>query len=246
MLIINADDFGTNELTTDNIICCYQKGGITSASAMMFMKDSERSAALALANNMDTGLHLNFTSEFTGSVPSTKLKDSHEKIASFLLRSKYGLLLYNPFLRNTFEYVYKSQHEEFVRLYNRIPTHIDGHHHMHLCTNMIMDRIIPDNYRVRRSFSFNRGEKSVLNRLYRHVVDRILSKHYICTDFFFSIQPISDLSRLRHILNLSDAYLVELMVHPGFKEEYDFLMSEDYYQMISSRSGSVQDGTSNM
>lgn len=235
MLIINADDFGTNELTTDNIICCYRKGSITSASAMMFTKDSERSAELALANNMDTGLHLNFTSEFTGSVPSTKLKEAHEKIASFLLRNKYALLLYNPFLRNEFEYVCKSQHEEFVRLYKRIPNHIDGHHHMHLCTNMIIDHLIPDNYRVRRNFSFNRGEKSIINRSYRQVVDRILSKDHICTDFFFSIQPISDLSRLKRILDLSDAYLIELMVHPGLEEEYDFLMSEGYCQMVSRR-----------
>jgi chitin disaccharide deacetylase len=205
---------------------------------MMFMKDSERSAELALENSMDTGLHLNFTSEFTGSVPSMKLKEAHQKIASFLLRNKYALLLYNPLLKNAFAYVYKSQHDEFIRLYNRIPNHIDGHHHMHLCTNMILDHIIPDNYRVRRNFSFNRGEKSVLNRLYRQVVDRILSKHYICTDFFFSIEPISDLSHLKRILNLSDAYLVELMVHPGLTQEYDFLMSEDYYQMISRRSGS--------
>lgn len=234
MLIINADDLGRNRLATDNALSCYKNGRITSASAMMFMADSERSAEFALENSLDTGLHLNFTQEFSDTVRSAVLYEYHQRIATFLLKSKYCVLLYNPLLRREFDYVYKAQYEEFLRLYNRIPTHIDGHRHMHLCTNMIVGHVIPRNQRVRRNLTFDPNEKGPFNRFYRHVVDMWLARKYGCADFFFTISPISDSSRLRRIVNLANSSNVELMVHPEKVEEFAYLMSAEYFQLISN------------
>ena len=66
MLIINADDFGRSVAETDAALRCYIAGRITSVSAMVFMADSERAAELAKENELDVGLHLNFTERFTG------------------------------------------------------------------------------------------------------------------------------------------------------------------------------------
>ena len=44
MLIVNADDLGRNITATDNILCCHARRRVSSASAMMFMADSERAA----------------------------------------------------------------------------------------------------------------------------------------------------------------------------------------------------------
>ena len=65
MLLINADDFGRTRETSDRIVNCYRQGCIHAASAMTFMKDSERAADLARQNGLPVGLHLNLTLDFT-------------------------------------------------------------------------------------------------------------------------------------------------------------------------------------
>lgn len=233
MLIINADDWGRNRIATDNTALCFKKGRITSASAMVFMADSERAAALVRELGIDTGLHLNFTTEFDSSSVSDKLIACQRRIASFLRKSKYHSLCYNPWLRKDFEYVYHAQYEEYIRLYNRKPTHFDGHHHIHLCTNMLVDKLIPKGSKVRRNFTFSSGEKNIFNIFYRNVVDAILTRRYLCTDYFYSISPHHEIERLQSIVNLSKSWNVELMVHPERLEEFVFLMTDEYLQLTS-------------
>src|SRR5262252_734861 len=59
MLIVNADDWGRDVQTTDRIHRCVQHGSVSSVSAMVFMKDSERAAAIALETETYAALHLN-------------------------------------------------------------------------------------------------------------------------------------------------------------------------------------------
>lgn len=217
---------------TDNCLACYRNGSITSASAMVFMADSERAAALALNDGLPTGLHLNLTLAFDAAGTPPVLNSHHQYITTYLRKNKYAFLFYNPSLQKHFDYVYKAQFDEYVRLYNATPRHIDGHHHMHLCMNMLFGDLFPRGSRVRRNFSFARGEKSLFNRLYRSMIDQCLLRRYRCTDFFFSIAPISS-DRLRRIVDLSTSADVELMVHPERKEEYDYLVSEEYRNVIS-------------
>lgn len=232
MLIINADDWGMKPESTNNALICYKDGRITSVSTMMFMEDSERSAELALEIGLDVGLHLNFTERFNGRIKSTKLQDSHQRIATFLLKNKYSLLLYNPMLKRDFEYVYKAQYDEYVDLYERVPTHIDGHHHMHLCTNVLIDKLVPENCKIRRSYSYNPGEKGLMNRSYRHLVYTWLKRRYVCTDFFFIFSQCHGSDRLNRIVELSQSSNIELMVHPDEPEEYKYLMSTEYLEII--------------
>ncbi len=233
MLIINADDWGKNATTTDNCVSCFKNGRITSVSAMMFMVDSERSADLALQNKIDTGLHLNFNEAFSGNIKLNKLNECQQRIDSFLKKNKYSFLLYNPLLKSDFQYVYSAQYDEYVRLYSAEPTHIDGHHHMHLSTNVLMQRLISRNSKVRRNFSFAQGEKNFLNLLYRFLVDTWLQRRYICTDFFFSISPVNSTAHFRRIVEQSRSHNVELMVHPEKKSEFEYLMSDDFLRAIS-------------
>jgi len=235
MLIINADDWGRNKTTTDNSMVCFKNGRITSVSAMVFMEDSQRAASLALEHGLDAGLHLNFTARFNRNITSNKLLECQQRIAAFLQKNKYCFLLYNPVLKHSFHYVFSAQYEEYIRLYHKEPTHIDGHHHMHLCTNILVDKLIPKNSKIRRNFSFTSDEKSMVNRLYRSLVDRRLHRRYQCTDFFFSIEPIHKSDRLRVIIELSLAHNVELMVHPEKQDEYNYLLSNEYIELIRNK-----------
>jgi predicted glycoside hydrolase/deacetylase ChbG (UPF0249 family) len=232
MLIINADDWGGNWVSTYNSALCFKQNRITSASAMVFMEYSPRAAELALGIGLNTGLHLNFTLEFNGDCVSTKLLERQQRIASFMRRGNYFLLLYNPLLKRDFEYVYNAQYDEYLRLYNNKPTHNDGHHHMHLCTNMLINGLIPKGSKVRRSFTFSAGEKNFFNRFYRCIVDTVLSRRYICTDCFFSISHHKNIESLRKIVNLAKFKNVELGVHPEIQGEFDYLMSDEYLQVI--------------
>jgi predicted glycoside hydrolase/deacetylase ChbG (UPF0249 family) len=235
MLIINADDWGRNKTTTDNSLVCFKNGRITSVSAMVFMEDSQRSAELALEHGLDAGLHLNFTSKFNQSIISSKLLECQQRITAFLQKNKYYFLFYNPILKGEFHYVFNAQYEEYIRLYHKKPTHIDGHHHMHLCTNVLLQRLIPRGSKVRRNFSFTLGEKSMINRLYRSFMDRWLQRRCQCTDFFFSIEPMHKSDRLRGIVELSLVHNVELMVHPEKQDEYRYLLSTEYMEIIRNK-----------
>src|SRR5438045_6172505 len=109
MIIINADDWGRSSAETDAALACYLAGRITSVSAMVFMEDSERAAALASRHDLSVGLHLNLNLPFTGKVPCETIAKCHQRIVRFMNAGKYAQLLYNPFLRNQFRSVYDAQ-----------------------------------------------------------------------------------------------------------------------------------------
>jgi predicted glycoside hydrolase/deacetylase ChbG (UPF0249 family) len=228
MLIINADDWGGWDKATNAALACHQAGRITSVTAMVFMKDSERAAELAGEHGLDAGLHLNLNQRFDGAVPTGATPEHHERLVRFLTRNKYSQLLYNPFLRKSFRADYEAQLEEFQRLYGKMPSHIDGHQHMHLCANMVMDGIIAKGQKVRRNFSFWPGEKSALNRAYRRWVDKRLARKYRMTDYFFSLEQCLKGQRLGRVVELAGAAKVELMTHPEKTPEFNWLMGEEH------------------
>jgi len=234
MIIVNADDWGRTRAETDVALFCYKERRITSVSAMVFMEDSSRAADLAKNTGLDIGLHLNLSQRFTGDTQARLLREYHNRIVRFLTFNKYTLLVYNPALREQFRYVYQAQVEEFLRLYGQPPSHINGHHHMHLCTNILVDRIIPKNEKIRRNFSFFPGEKDIFNRIYRRLVDRWLSKRYFVTDYFFALSGLLDIDRMLNAFKLAKNSTVEIETHPVDSKEYAFLMSDEYLTMLNS------------
>ncbi len=232
MLIINADDWGRSPVETDAALRCHQGGRITSVSAMVFMEDSERAAELAKENELDVGLHLNFAEPFTGKNYPAELDHYHGRTVRYLTRNKYAQLLYNPLLRKEFAYSYRAQSEEFVRLFGRPPSHIDGHHHMHLCANMLLTNMIPSGMKIRRNLSFWPGEKSLLNRTYRGLVDRWLARRYRLPDYFFDLTQCIRERKLDRMAALAKSNSVELMTHPIVHAEMDYLMSDEFGMML--------------
>jgi len=233
MLIINADDLGRSRAETDAVLSCHRQGRVTSASAMVFMEDSERAAELANDAGIDVGLHLNLTEPFSGEVPVRSLRDHHERIARFLNSSKYALLIYHPALSSAFGHVFQAQFDEFERLYGRRPSHIDGHQHQHLCTNILLGNVIPDGEIVRRSFYFWRGEKSPMNRTYRYMVDQMLRRRYRMTDFFFALSQCLQADRMKRVCALAQDAVVEVMTHPAIAAEQVYLMSDTFLAHVN-------------
>jgi glycosyltransferase involved in cell wall biosynthesis/predicted glycoside hydrolase/deacetylase ChbG (UPF0249 family) len=225
-LIINADDWGRDRKTTDRIHECALRKTVSSASAMVFMEDSERAAAIATDSGFDTGLHINLTTPFSAPKCNPQLSERQREIAAYLRRHPMARIMFYPFLARSFEYVLESQIDEYRRLYGADPLRFDGHHHMHLCSNLVFGNLLPRGAVVRRNFSFHSGEKNPFNRYYRKLVDSRLARRYKLTDYFFSIAPLEPPSRLQAIFLLAGEHVVEVETHPVDPDEYRFLMGD--------------------
>ena len=234
MLIINADDLGRSRNETDAVLACHARGRVTATSAMVFMADSERAASLARAAGIPVGLHLNLSERFTGAGVPAEVRSRHDRVVRFLKASRYALVLFNPLRAADFAAVVAAQFAEFRRLYGAEPAHVDGHQHMHLATNVLLQRLLPQGARVRRNFSFGPGQKGVVNRWYRARVDRLLARRHRLTDHFFSLSQQMQPGSIEPLLALSSAADVEVMVHPAWAHEYEFLMSDAFGRALGT------------
>jgi predicted glycoside hydrolase/deacetylase ChbG (UPF0249 family) len=232
MLIITADDYGKNSIATEAILECFRKKRITSASAMVFMQDSERAASLVVEDGLEVGLHLNFTEPFDGPGLSRNLLTHQERIIAYFSKHKLSQVFFNPFLSESFNIVCSAQREEFARLYGRSPGFYNGHHHMHLCANVLAGDLIPKGTKVRGTFTFERGEKDLFNRLYRRLLGIRIKNKFVSPDSFFSIAPLQNHERLRRIFSRANREAVEIEVHPEIPEEMGFLLSDQFTDLI--------------
>jgi predicted glycoside hydrolase/deacetylase ChbG (UPF0249 family) len=222
-VIVNADDWGRDARTTQCIFDCVKQKTVSAVSAMVFMEDSDRAAAIAVEHGVDAGLHLNFTSPFTSSSRAWRLAEHQRRLTAHLRRHRLAPIVFNPTLVKSFAYVVAAQIDEFRRLYGGDPVRLDGHHHMHLCANVLFGGLLPHGTHVRRNFSFQSGEKSAANRTYRRLVDRMLARRHRLADYLFSLPPLEPPSRLERIFSLARQHVVEVETHPVQPEEYRFL-----------------------
>jgi predicted glycoside hydrolase/deacetylase ChbG (UPF0249 family) len=196
---------------------------------MVFMEDSERAAGIGREAGIDAGLHLNFTTEFSKPDPKHPgLLEHQQKLGKYLRRHRFAPIFFHHGLKDSFEYVVGAQLAEYRRLYGTNPRRIDGHHHMHLCANVLSGKLLPEGIILRRNFSFAAGEKSSFNRMYRKYVDGKLVKRYQLVDFLFNLQPLDPKDRVQRIFSLSQGAIVELETHPSNPDEFAYLTSREF------------------
>jgi len=236
VLIVNADDWGREPCTTATILDCVRHGAVSSVSAMVFMEDSERAAVIARERQIDTGLHLNLTTPFSAPCCPARLVERQRDLGRHLLRHRFAQVVFHPGLIRSFEYVVAAQLDEFGRLYGGEPDRLDGHHHMHLCANVLLQGLLPPGTLVRRNFSFQLREKGVWNRLYRRFVDCMLARRHRLVDFFFSLAPLEPPGRLQRIFSLARQCIVEVETHPVHPDEHRFLVGGELFR----RAGDVR------
>jgi predicted glycoside hydrolase/deacetylase ChbG (UPF0249 family) len=233
LLIVNADDWGRDAITTDRALACIRSGAVSSVSAMVFMEDSHRAATIARERGLETALHLNFTTPYSAPHCPRRLLEHQVALARYLRRTRLSHIVVHPGLIRIFASVVAAQLDEFVRLYGAQPRRIDGHHHMHLCANVVFMRLLPAGTLVRRHFSFERGEKSFANVFYRRFVDRIVAQRHRVVDFFYSLTPLDPASRLQRIFSLARTSAVEVETHPINPLEYRFLTTGGLFQQTA-------------
>lgn len=199
---------------------------------MVHCSDSERAAELAKDARLPVGLHLNLTEVFSSaSVPSDVCK--RQAIAVRRLgANKYARWIAWPGLARIVAACISDQLEEFDRLYGA-PTHIDGHHHIHISANVLAAGALPRHLPIRRSFTFEPDERSTLNRAFRKIVNLLVSSRWQTANRFLDIGDFvgAKAAALRKVQHADDG-LVEVMCHP----ESDWaLLTSDVWASVLSR-----------
>jgi predicted glycoside hydrolase/deacetylase ChbG (UPF0249 family) len=127
-LIVTADDFNLSEGVSQGILDAHQHGIVTETSVMVNVGDLQRAAAmLADAPRLAVGLHLNITRGRPVAPPSA--------VAGLL--GADGQFLGSPQalpaqVRSTdVQAEMQAQLDRFVRVFGRLPQHLDTHHHVH-------------------------------------------------------------------------------------------------------------------
>ncbi|MGH2859559.1 MAG: ChbG/HpnK family deacetylase [Solirubrobacteraceae bacterium] len=248
LLIVNADDLGLTERDTDATLRCLDDGSVTSATAMVWMRDSERAAALARAAAAPVGLHLNLVEPYTSGGVPTPVAERQRRIAARLRDATAAGHLYHPGWRTDVELCVADQMRRFVELYGRPPTHFDGHRHMHLVANALLARPLRGAglRRCRRPVNRTAAESRPGRRAARSLLAGAMrAGGYRTTRRCVSIRALAPElggAGIEAGLSAADGGSLEVMVHPGWHDELAVLRSPAWRRAVAShRVGSFAD-----
>jgi chitin disaccharide deacetylase len=245
LLIVNADDFGLRANDTDAILECFQAGAISSATALVWMSDSDRAASVAERAGLPTGLHLNLIEPYTAADVPERVAATQCRVVEHLRAGGLGAQLYHPGWAQDFGRCIGDQLSRFHELYGHAPTHIDGHRHMHLAMNALLSRALGPVRRCRRPVNRAPAESARHKRLARRGLGVLVRLRFTTTDACFSIRslhPALGGVGLDAELARAGRASVELFVHPGYGDELPVLRSDDWRARIAAqRLGSFED-----
>lgn len=128
-LIINADDCNLTSQVTEAILKSHENGIVTSTTFLVNLPSEPGVVRELLARKkLGIGLHLNVT---LGKpvAKSSLVKSLLQKDGRFKKKDQYPAKRLPPVSEITEEF--KAQLQKFTRLFKRLPTHVDVHHHMH-------------------------------------------------------------------------------------------------------------------
>jgi chitin disaccharide deacetylase len=245
LLIVNADDLGLERPVSDSIVECFRSGAITSATALVWMRDSDRAAEIARREQIPTGLHLNLIEPYTAPDVPPRVAQTQRRVVERLGKGGLGAQLYHRAWSEDFGQCIRDQLLRFAELYGVPPTHIDGHRHMHLAMNALLSRALEPVRRCRRPVNRPSVESASYKRLARSALNLVVRLRFSTTDACFSVRslhPELGGSGLDETLARADRSSVELFVHPGYRDELPLLRSDAWRAWVAThRLGSFED-----
>jgi chitin disaccharide deacetylase len=244
-LIVNADDLGLDTAVTDAILDCFRSGAISSTTALVWMRDSDRAADIARRECIPTGLHLNLIEPYTASDVPSRVADTQGRVVERLRTGGLGAQLYHRAWSEDFGQCIRDQLSRFTEIYGVPPTHLDGHRHMHLAMNALLSRALGPVRRCRRPVNRPPVESAGYKRLARSALSVLVRVRFTTTDACFSVRslhPELGGSGLDEALLRADRGTVELFVHPGYRDELPLLRSDEWRARVTThRLGSFED-----
>ncbi len=128
LLIINADDLGVSPERDAGIFDCFAAGAVSSASLLVDGLDAAAAARRAVALDLPLGLHLNLT-EYALAAPSSLTDTAGRRLGKQGLRAALaaGRVAAADLVAEI-----RRQFDRFIALTGELPSHVDGHHHIHV------------------------------------------------------------------------------------------------------------------
>jgi predicted glycoside hydrolase/deacetylase ChbG (UPF0249 family) len=128
-LIINADDCNLTSQVTEAILKAHENGVVTSTTFLVNMPmGTDVSKELLSRKKLGIGLHLNVTLGKPLAKPGL-IGSLLQKDGRFKKKDQYFAKKLPPVFEIAEEF--KAQLAKFVKIFKRLPTHVDVHHHMH-------------------------------------------------------------------------------------------------------------------
>jgi predicted glycoside hydrolase/deacetylase ChbG (UPF0249 family) len=209
-----------------------EAGAVTSGSAMVHMLDSRRAAGLAARAPASLGLHLNFTEPYSGSDVPADVRARQARLVRFFTRNGWTMWIYSPGVVADVRACVEDQLGAFELLYDRTPSHINGHHHVHTSLSVLLSGALPSSIPLRRTFTFLPGQKPLPNRLFRTALTSAISRKFAGTSYFVDLDSFVEAARSDAATFAGDG-AIEVMTHPEFEEEHRYLMSPVWMELIS-------------
>lgn len=147
-LTINADDLGVCAARDRGILRLFARGRIDAATLLVNGESSRPAADAAGAAGLPLGLHLNLTEGRAVASGHSSLTDAQGE-----LRGKFGLraaLMAGTIADSDLAREIRAQLDAFIALTGGLPTHVDGHHHIHVVPQVaaVLGRILDAEYGV--------------------------------------------------------------------------------------------------
>jgi chitin disaccharide deacetylase len=228
MLIINADDFGASRSATDAISQAFEAGAITSSSAMVWMKDTARSSQIASEHRLPLGLHLNLTLPFDSPDTPPAVRDRQRRLTEIFTKNGWREVSKTRPTTDLLREAIRDQLECFRQQFGP-PTHIDGHHHVHLHEAVL--ELLPRTWPIR---PVPRRTAEADARPGRR--ERRLRARFIAPDSTFGfehVHPALGGSGL-DLLLLAHSRCIEVITHPRRQVELDALLGSAWTDMLAT------------
>lgn len=242
-IIINADDFGINEIVTSSIERLIEQRSITSTTVMANGKSLDE-VKLFAQNHPEAsfGVHL-CLSEFESLTKSGILYKNGliDNSGFFIKRAIFNINFFDCELMAAIKEELSAQIEKLLSF--GIPiSHADSHHHVHTIhalTPLFIETLKSfDIKKIRRGFDFDtlRQRRHLLLWLKQVKMNKTIEREFLTTDKFLSFKdglPIID----------EADKTIELMCHPGhpdksYRDEIELLRNNiniirNKHQLIS-------------
>jgi len=229
MLIVNADDFGASRSASDPVVELFGERLVSSASAMVRMPDSGRAASLAREREMPIGLHLNLTLPFTDTDVPEPVRERQRRLTEMLGRESWREGGHETPDAQLLADVIADQLECFRESFGE-PTHLDGHHHVHVHPAVLEQ--LPSELPIRPILSVPARVEAGAGANPR---EQELRRRFLCPDLCFAFEHVHPALGGDGLKALDHAHRgsLEIMVHPQRESERIQLMSAEWRAALS-------------
>lgn len=230
-LIVNADDCNLTSQVTEAIVKAHENGIVTSTTFLVNLPvEAAAVRELLSKKSLGIGLHLNVT--LGKPVARPQLVGSLlQKDGRFKKKDQYPEKKLPPISEITEEF--KAQLQRFVKIFKRLPTHVDVHHHMHDFRPFLEAlAVIAQKHKLPIRWTRLMTEPEV----------KSAHKDLKTTDHFYgNLDPHTFWTEevLRHLLFTLPEGSSEIMCHPGWVDDELYSISsltiprEREYQLFS-------------